>query len=315
MAGGVLTIGETLGLVHSASGGSLVHSSSVGIGIAGAESAVAIGLVRLGAAATWVGRVGDDSLGLRIIRELRGEGVQVLADVDRDAATGIVLTERRPGAPTAERHYRAGSAASRLTTEQLAGLPIEHAGILHVSGASLALSASARDAVIHAVHRATAAGVPVSFHVNHCARLWADASTAAQAYRYLARFATIVFAGLDEARMLASAANPDEMVTEIAHLGPAEAVVTLGARGCVAHVAGRSYYRAAVPVEVVDTTGAGHAFVAGYLAERLLDRAVEERLSVAATAGALACTAAGDWESLPYRRDLAAARAPEPAVL
>ena len=50
------------------------------VGIGGAESNVAIGLARLGVpTARWVSRVGDDALGTFVTREIRAEGVRVLA--------------------------------------------------------------------------------------------------------------------------------------------------------------------------------------------------------------------------------------------
>ena len=60
----------------------------------------------------------------------------------------------------------------------------------------------------------------------------------------------------------------------------------------------------AVPVDVVDTVGAGDAFVAGYLAELVLGRPPGERLRTAVRCGAFACLSAGDWEGLPRRADL-----------
>ena len=60
----------------------------------------------------------------------------------------------------------------------------------------------------------------------------------------------------------------------------------------------------AVAVEVVDTVGAGDAFVAGYLAELLAGLPAEARLATAVTTGAFACTSPGDWEGYP-RRDRA----------
>ena len=50
--------------------------------------------------------------------------------------------------------------------------------------------------------------------------------------------------------------------------------------------------------------GAGDAFVAGYLTERLAGEPVERRLVTAARCGAFAVTGFGDWENAPSRTDL-----------
>ena len=76
MAGAaVVTLGETMGLIRSTTIGSLEHVSELALQVGGAESNVAIGIVRLGGSATWIGRVGDDAIGRRVHRELRAEGV------------------------------------------------------------------------------------------------------------------------------------------------------------------------------------------------------------------------------------------------
>lgn len=64
--------------------------------------------------------------------------------------------------------------------------------------------------------------------------------------------------------------------------------------------------REAHPVAVVDTVGAGDAFVASYLSELLAGKSIQQRLLTATRAGALACTHPGDWEGAPTRADLAA---------
>jgi 2-dehydro-3-deoxygluconokinase len=76
-------------------------------------------------------------------------------------------------------------------------------------------------------------------------------------------------------------------------------VIKLGRRGATARVDGEVIEVPAVPVRAVDTVGAGDAFVAGYLASRLLRRDARDRLSTAAIAGAFAVTVTGDWEAFP----------------
>jgi len=57
-------------------------------------------------------------------------------------------------------------------------------------------------------------------------------------------------------------------------------------------------------VTVVDSIGAGDAFVSGYLSATLDNLSPEDRLTRATTSGAFCVTAYGDWESLPTREDL-----------
>ncbi len=314
MTGRVVTLGETMGLFRATGLGSLAQVSDFHLGIGGAESNVAVALARLGASVTWLGRVGLDGLGDRIIRELRGEGIDVRAIRDEQAPTGMMIKEQRTSTATRVLYYRAGSAGSRINPADVALADISSAALLHVSGITPALSASAVEAIHAAVDEAVTAGIPVSFDVNHRSSLWGDRDPA-PVYRSLAAQATIVFAGDDEARILVpDAATTEDLAAGIAALGPAEVVIKLGAAGCFALVDGVAHRRAAVAITPVDTVGAGDAFVAGYLAERLLGLPVDDRLATAVATGAFACLNPGDWEGFPRRDELTLLGAAEPVT-
>ena len=305
MSGRVVTLGETMALLRAEDGGSLAHVDRLRIGVGGAESNVAVGLARLGCDVAWLGRVGADGLGDRVIRELRGEGIDVIGVVDAEAPTGLMIKEH--AATDSARpvvYYRTGSAGSRLSAEDLEALGIPDAALLHVTGITPALSESARDAVLTAIGIATDAGVPVSFDVNHRASLWTDRDPV-ETYRAIAGRSTIVFAGLDEARLLVGDELDAAAAAEaIAALGPSQVVIKLGPDGCTALIDGERFDVPAIAVQVVDTVGAGDAFVAGYLAELLAGLPAEDRLATAVTTGALACTSPGDWEGFPRRDQL-----------
>jgi 2-dehydro-3-deoxygluconokinase len=66
------------------------------------------------------------------------------------------------------------------------------------------------------------------------------------------------------------------------------------------------FHQAAVAVEVIDTVGAGDAFVAGYLSALLDGESPELRLERAVLCGASACLDPGDWEGSPTRKELTA---------
>lgn len=307
---GLLTLGETLGLVTT---GPLRHATTAAVGIGGAESNVAIGVRRLGSPAAWLGRVGADSWGERVVRELRAEDLDVLAVVDAGAPTALMTKERRNALMTSVLYHRAGSAGSRLAPSDVPAGRVESAGVLHLTGITPGLSSSALATVRGVLARARAAGVPVSFDVNHRSGVWGDRDAAA-VYRELAAAAAVVFAGEDEARLLTGTATtePDALLDELAATTSGDVVLKRGADGCLARVAGERLAVAALVVPVMDTVGAGDAFVAGYLAETLAGRDAPTRLATAVRCGAFACLAPGDWEGLPTRADLDSLDRPDP---
>ncbi|RSM47187.1 sugar kinase [Actinoplanes sp. ATCC 53533] len=302
MSGDLVTLGETMGLVAADGIGSLEYARDFRFGIGGAESNVAVGVSRLGGSATWLGRVGPDAAGDLIERRLRAEGVHTVAIRDR-AFTGLMVKHRRTAGLVHIDYHRTGSAGSRLAPADVPADLLSAARILHVTGITPALSDTARATVFHAVETARAAGVTVSVDVNYRGKLWSRYD-AAPVLRDLVSRADVVFAGPDEAALVLGATEAP--AAGLAALGPTEVVIKDGPRGCTGLIAGERYAVQALAVTVVDPVGAGDAFVAGYLAERLAGLAPAQRLATAVAVGAFAVTVPGDCEGLPSRADLAA---------
>lgn len=301
----VVTLGESLGLLVASKHGRLQHVPSMNLGFGGAESNVAIGVARLGGQSGWIGRLGSDSLGELITRELRAEGVQVHATYDAEVPTALMLKERpRPGQSRIT-YYRRDLAGSRLTPEDVPEGPIQQAKVLHVTGITPALGRSAGRAVDYALDLAERYQARISFDVNHRSGLWLSDSQARDIYRRLASRADVIFAGEDEAELLTDMAPGSGQAEALLELGPGEAVVKRGDRGAISlNQEGTRREEAALPVDVVDTVGAGDAFVAGWLLEWVRGASSEVRMTTAVACGAAACGAGGDWESLPTAAQL-----------
>jgi 2-dehydro-3-deoxygluconokinase len=305
--GGLVTVGETMGLIRAVDFGPLRHARHLQLGVAGAESNVAIGVRRLGHPATWIGRIGDDDMGDLVEATLRGEGVELVIDRDPGRPTGLMVKSQRTSSTTKVSYYRNGSAASALGPENLPLEVIASAAVLHVTGITAAISSSCMDAVEVAVEHARRNGTTVSFDVNHRSALWPD-DVARPVLKTLATNADIVFAGEDEASLLLGASENSsaaDLAAAIAELGPSEVIIKRGDRGALSLVDGSVIEEPGIAVTAVDPVGAGDAFVAGYLSAFLDDLGPVERLQTANRTGAFAVTVSGDWEGAPTRRELA----------
>ncbi|GIJ12129.1 sugar kinase [Micromonospora andamanensis] len=299
----LLTVGEAL--VSLRSSGPLAAGGPLSMHLAGAESNVAIGLARLGHRAAWAGRVSDDELGEFVLRQLRAEGVDT-TDVRRDPQrpTGLMFLERRTADVSRVRYHRAGSAGAALDVDDLRAPLAAGARLLHLSGITPALSASARDAVTWAVRAAAESGIPVSLDVNYRAGLWSRADARAT-LTPLAGYASVVVASTDELDLVAGAGADERAVaTDLLRRGVSTVLVKLGADGARAWTADGVEQVPAVPVTAVDTVGAGDAFTAGYLSGHLDGLDLTDRLRRAVALGAFAVAGHGDWEGLPRRDEL-----------
>ncbi|TDW19476.1 sugar kinase [Kribbella kalugense] len=295
----LLTLGETMVSVRTARPMRL--GGDAHLSIAGSESNVAIGVARLGHDVTWLSAVGNDEPGRLIQRTLRAENVDTTyVRFSDDSFTGFIAFDQPTHDITRVSYHRRGSAASTLTPDETtAAINATKPNLLHVTGITPALSDTARASTLAAVRMASAAGTQVSLDVNYRARLWSRPEAAA-AVRELLPHVHTVFASDDELDLLTDAADPiADLLTKVDHV-----IVTAGGKGAWAHSTEGTIHRPALPVTVVDSIGAGDAFVSGYLSATLDNLSPESRLDRATTTGAFCVTAYGDWESLPTREDL-----------
>lgn len=309
----VVTLGETMALMKADTPGPLAHASALSLGIGGAESNVAIALRRLGTSVTWAGRVGEDSLGDLVVRELRAENLNVVASYDPQAPTGLMIKERRTMDAQKVWYYRQGSAGSRLSPDDVPAGHIAAAKLLHITGITPALSISAADAVHLAIDHARAAETTVSFDLNYRSALWGPEEAGKQ-FRTIAARSDLLFAGDDEAALAVGGGTPLQLAQRLCDLGPRQVIIKRGAAGSLALIDGKKYLQPAIPIRAVDTVGAGDAFVGGYIAELLEGEAAPLRLLTAARTGAFACLVPGDWEGMPRRKELALLDAGDPVA-
>ena len=300
--GRVITAGETMALVVPPSPGRLRHAASLSLSIGGAESNVAIGLARLGIAASWISVLGDDELGELVLHRLRAEGVDT-SGVRRiaDRATGLYLREEVAGRLRVY-YYRSGSAAATLSPNAFDPSMLQGAAFLHLTGITGALSQECAEFLPWAATTARDAGVRVSYDVNYRSRLW-EPSAAQAATEALLPLIDVLFVGHDEANALWGW-ETDTALEQLSKIGPSEVILKLGADGCAAMINGEQLTSPGFPARQLDPIGAGDAFDAGYLAATLWGWAPEKRLRAANAMGAFCVQNLGDYEGLPNRREL-----------
>ncbi len=302
-------------MVSLRSAGPLSAGGSLAMHVAGAESNVAVGVARLGHSVKWAGAVGADPHGEYILRQLRSEGIGTQCRVDPSRSTGVMFLEQRTADVTRAFYYRAGSAGSTVSRDDVDSALAAGPRVLHLTGITPALSPEARKAFEYAAERAAADGVVVSLDVNYRSRLWSR-DEARVVLGPIARHASILIASDDELDLVASAASSgsdsprnDDAETALAasllEQGVGEVVVKRGAAGAGVHTAAGRFEAPAISVTSIDTVGAGDAFTAGYLSALLDGEDVAGRLQRGAVMGAFAVSTAGDWEGLPSRAELA----------
>ena len=296
-----------------------MHSDTlriVGIGEAMVElSPAGVGLYRLGFAGdtfntVWhmaqllgdrasVGfctRIGTDALSNRFAGELAADGLDAQV-VGRDEARhmGLYLIELT-GTERSFQYWR-GESAARTLVDQPGRIEDSLAGadLIHVSGITLAILAPpARERLLQSLVSARIAGARVSFDPNVRPRLWASFDAARTAILGMVGIADIVLPSFDDEHLLWGDASPADTVRRYRDHGVAETVVKNGSGPVVCAMPGEQYWLPTPPVSgIVDTTGAGDAFNAGYLAARCHGRGQSEAVAAGQAVSAEVLKSAG----------------------
>ncbi|MDF1601800.1 sugar kinase [Mesorhizobium sp. YIM 152430] len=181
--------------------------------------------------------------------------------------------------------YWRDMAAARLLAEDRATLDaaLSTAGMIYFSGITLAiLSPAHRVTLLAALKAARARGATIVFDPNIRPRLWSDAAEMRDALTTAARVCDIVLPTFGDEKSLFGDADPAATADRYGGLGATEIVVKNGQEPAVAKWPGGAVEVPARPVAaVVDATGAGDSFNAGYLAARLEGRDHREALTAA----------------------------------
>jgi ribokinase len=257
--------------------------------LGGSAAITAAGCARLGLRTVLLAAVGDDIFGEVTRKHLAERGVRLVEADNRGAPTGltVVLSE-----PDDRGMLTLPGTIPGLRPEDVTDDLIGRARHVHV--ASLYLQPALASGLAGVFARARRLGRTTSLDTNgDPAGEWASIA------EILAH--TDVF--LPNAAELRAITGVDDPAEAAARVG-ITVVMKDGPRGARAWWPGGETAAAGRPVEVVDTTGAGDSFNAGFLAARLGGRPMAEAVAWAAAAGSLSARAAGGTAAQATRADL-----------
>jgi sugar/nucleoside kinase (ribokinase family) len=290
--GPVVVVGDLMVDVVAAAAAPLAHATDTDARVrwtgGGAAANVAAWLAEDRVPVALVARVGDDLAGRGAVDELRAVGVDVRVTVETDHGTGtcvVVIGADGERTMLPDRGANLALAPDDVPAELFAA-----GGHLHLSGYVL-LHDGPRAAGLAALDHAREAGMTISVDPASAAPLRA---VGADAFLGWMRQVELLLPNMDEARALTGESDGEAAARALVASGAArEVVVKAGAAGAL-WTDGRDVVQVAAPrVDVVDTTGAGDAFAAGWLAARRGGAPVQAALAAACAQGARAVRRAG----------------------
>lgn len=276
--------------------GCLVTTPRIEMAIGGCAANTAVDLAKLDLNVGIVGQVGSDSMGQFVRNALNQARVscELLTDslTAQTAATLIVNVEGED-----RRFIHAVGANADFTGESLTRNVLSRTRVLCVGGYALNAALSA-ESICRIFQTARELGVITALDV-----VIGDPSPVWKMLEPVLQLTDLFLPNQDEGRMILGVEDPYEQARRFAGAGAGTVIVTRGAQGSI-HFDGREMWEAAAyPIErMVDGTGGGDAFVAGYLYGLLQKSEPLKCLAYGAAMGASCVRAAGATTSV-FRRD------------
>ncbi len=267
--------------------GRLVLVDEMGLHSGGCAVNAATALAQFGLPVEVIGKVGADPFGDFLVNAMQERGIGtrgVMRDSEAGTSATMVMVE-----PDGERrfvHYIGANA--RLTLDDIDMDLVNEASILHVGG-SLVMPGIDGEPTAEILRQARAAEVTTFLDT-----VWDDTGGWMTLLEPSLPYIDYFIPSLPEAQAITGMNEPGDVARALIDHGAGTVALKMGADGCLVLSADNESIRLpAFDVQVVDATGAGDAFAAGFIAGIWQDWSLEKTAHFASAVGALCVTGVG----------------------
>ena len=256
----ILTVGELLIDMISEAYDDAVNSNTYSRFFGGSAANLALNTNKLGLRSRVASAVGKDGFGAFLTRQLEQEGIPTdCIQVTEDATSIVVITKSRSTPQPI--FYRGADFQLNFTPE------LEHAvkqtKIVHFSCWPISRE-PARSTIGQILSAARAAGALIGFDPNYHPAIWNKGEDGVACVKSIIGQVDVVKPSKDDADRLFGTDTPDNHLARFLDLGAGLVILTMGADGALVSNGKDKLHVDSVATEVVDATGAGDAFWAGF---------------------------------------------------
>lgn len=288
---GALNIDRLHTVQKIAGAGEEVAISSRSVSCGGSAANTIVALARLGVSTGFIGRVGSDEDGAFILQDLRREGVDTGGVEKSRAPTGLILGFVDSQGERALYALPGANNELRINKKNLAYA--KRAKYLHLSSFVGERSYEAQRELLKRLQ-----GVKISFAPG---MLYARRCLAEM--NLIIERCEVIFLNREETRLL-TGSEYQRGAQMLLSMGAKIVAITLGSEGCYVAAKERAFTSPAFKTRVIDTTGAGDAFAAGFLYGLLKEMPPESCAKLANKLAALCVAKMGAREGLPKEREI-----------
>ena len=272
--------------------------------LGGSAANIASAITRLGRKAALVTTVSDDAVGRYVIGQLKHYRVATdhIRSVKGEERTSLAVVETR-AENCQSVLYRNNAADFKLSSQDVETIDYKNAAALIVTGTSFAVEPS-RSASFEAVNLARASGCPVIIDVDYRPYSWACREEAAKLCGEAAAQADILIGNDEEFAVLAGDSDGLSYARSCAKKKGSIIVYKRGENGLIAFTEGEAIEMGIYPVAALKPTGAGDAFMGGFVTGLAEGLSLRQSLQRGAASAALVVTRVGCSPANPTQDEL-----------
>ncbi|MCF8008603.1 MAG: carbohydrate kinase [Halanaerobiales bacterium] len=306
---GVISLGEAFIDFIPVDNKNMVFEKNAG----GAPANVAVALSRLGSKVTFISKIGDDVLGRYLYDVLKKEGVNLNSLIlTNEAKTGLSFVTLDKKGDRKFDFFGDNSADRLLNKDEIDEDIFEDYKIFHFGSISMINNIS-RKATLYALSIAENNNMVVSFDPNLRKSLWNDLENAKRVIKSVLGKVNILKVSREELLFLTGFKDLNNSIDQLKNKNIIDIIlITDGANGVYLYK-DELVHIPAEKVNVVDTTGAGDAFVAAFLnrldqndnnIEQIDKKSLIKYCKFANFCSAYVINKKGAMSNLPYREDV-----------
>ncbi|MDF2523727.1 MAG: carbohydrate kinase [Clostridiales bacterium] len=280
----------------------------------GAPANVLAALSKLGSKTAFIGKVGDDQFGKFLEKTLIENRIDTRGlRFSNQVPTTLAFVHLSPDGERSFSFYRNPGADMMLEAKEIQEEIIKESNILHFGSISLT-DEPARSATFEAIRIAKENGLIISYDPNLRPLLWKSMNHAKKEIKGCLKYADILKISEEELEFITDESDLKKGTNILEQLGISLIFVTRGPKGTYYRYAGKTGSINTYDIKVVDTTGAGDAFLGAALyklkdlklssLKSLTIEKVEEIIDFANAAGALTTTGKGAIPSVPSMSEI-----------
>ena len=250
----------------------------------GEAATAAVAISRLGARTSFMGKVGDDQMGLFIRDGLKKEGIdlsRLIVEKGKSSLFAFIAIDEKSGKRTIFWHRGTALIEAREIDKSF----ITSCSLLHLDHRNV-------EAATAAAGWAKKAGITVTL----------DLDLLNPELEKLVKKTSVVLGSETLSNHISS--KPAKAAEEILKLGPKVAVLTFGDKGCLVKTREEEFFQPALKVKVVDTTGAGDVFRGAFAYGIFRKWPLRKTARFASVVASLKCTKVGGRTGIPTLKEV-----------